>query len=437
MKTIRLALRNLSRQKKRTFLLGGAIAFGIMIVTVINGFVGAFIINISENFANLAAGHIFVQGVEKSPSGKEFEVIHDDTLLMAAAKEAGIPAKYITKRSSIQQCSLVFAGKTATLTIEGVDFAGETFLPSRLVFKHGGMAGMKDKEGLIISEPIAKRLDVQIGDRVLAQMRTYTGQNNVGEFAIAGITVDPGILGSMAGYANKAYVNELLNLAPGDYQTLGFYLPSLNGMDKYGTALYNDLKARTQVFDRNAAKESQNFVRAMMQQGKNESWTGTKYRVFTLNDMLAQVKQIVDVLDTASLVILIVLFLIIMVGITNTFRIIMYERIREIGTMRSIGMQRGEVRNLFLLEAAFLALGGVIVGLALALLIMLIVSLVDFGLDSALFIILKNGHMTFKLGLGRTLTDIIIVAVLTLGAAFFPARMAARLDPAVALRTVK
>lgn len=437
MRTVRLALRNLTRQKKRSFLLGGAIAFGIMVVTVINGFVGAFLVNISENFANLAAGHIFVQGVEKSPSGRDYAVIHDDSALLAAAKEADIPAEYVTKRSTIKQCTLVFAGRTATLDIEGVDFANETFLPSRLVFKHGGMAGMEDRRGLIISEPIAKRLDVQIGDRVLAQMRTYTGQNNVGEFAIAGITVDPGILGSMAGYANKGYVNELLNLAPGDYQTLGFYLPSLAGMDRYGAALYRDIAKRVPVFDRSAAQESSNFIRTMLRQGREESWTGTKYRVFTLDDLLAQVKQIVDVLDTASLVILLVLFLIIMVGITNTFRIIMYERIREIGTMRSIGMQRGEVRNLFLLEACFLAIGGVVAGLALALIVMGAVSLVNFGLDSALFIILKNGHMTFRLGLGRTLTDIIIVAALSLAAAFFPARKAARLDPAEALRTVK
>ena len=437
METIKLALRNLSRQKRRTFLLGGAIAFGIMIVTVINGFVGAFIINISENFANLAAGHIFVQGVEKSSSGKELEVIHDDSVLLQAAKEAGIPAKYLTKRSSIDQGTLVFAGKTATLTIDGVDFASETFLPDRLVFEQGGMEGMRDRQGLIISEPIAKRLDVQIGDRVLAQFKTYTGQNNVGEFAIAGITVDPGILGSMAGYANKDYVNELLNLSPTDYQTLGFYLPSLDGMDQYGTALYTKLKAEAQVFDRSATSQSQNFVRAMMQQGKTETWTGVKYRVYTLNDMLAQVKQIVDVLNKASLVILIVLFLIIVVGIINTFRIIMYERIREIGTMRSIGMQRRDVRNLFLYEATFLALGGVIVGILLALLIMGVVSLVNFGLNSPLFIILKNGHMTFRLTVARTVTDVVIVGLLTLGAAFFPARMAARLDPAVALRTVK
>ena len=436
MELIKLALRNLSRQKKRTFLLGGAIAFGLMIVTVINGFVGAFVSNISENFANLAAGHVFIQGVEKSSSGKEFDIIRDDSTLLAAAKETGIPAKYITKRSSFQG-TLVFAGKSAQLTMQGVDFANETFLPERLIFKSGGMKGMGSKEGLVISEPTAKRLDVQIGDRILVQMKTYTGQNNVGEFAIAGITVDPGILGSISGYANKTYVNELLNLGPEDYQSLGFYLPSLKGMDKYGLDLYENLRKKTQVFDRVKPEQGQNFVRQMMSQSKKETWSGIKYRVLTLNDMLSQVQQIVNVLNSASLVILVVLFLIIMVGIMNTFRIIMYERIREIGTMRSIGMQRDEVRSLFLYEAIFLAIGGVLAGILIALLIMGGVSIVNFGTNSPLFIILKNGHMTFSVQLGKTLIDVFIVAALTILAAYFPARSAARLDPAEALRTVK
>jgi putative ABC transport system permease protein len=436
MEIVKLALRNLTRQKKRTILLGAAIAFGILIVTVINGFAGAFVINISENFANLAAGHIFVQGVEKSASGKEYAVIRDDSVLMKAAEEAKIPAKYISKRSGFEG-NLVFEGRTAQLSIDGVDFAKETYLPERLVFTEGSMEGMKDRQGIIIAEPIAKRLSVHANDRILVRMRTYSGQQNVGEFAIAGITVDPGILGSMSGYANKEYVNELLNLEPEDYQTLGFYLPSLEGMDEYGRALYDRVKAVAQVFDRDAAKEEQNFVRAFMEQGKTEKWSGIRYRVFTLNDMLAQVKQIADVLDAASLVILLILFVIIMVGITNTFRIIMYERIREIGTMRSIGMQRNEVRDLFLLEAGFLTLGGVVAGILLALLIMGGVSLVNFGLNSPAFIILRNGHMTFRIEPIRTVLNVVIVALLTLLAAFLPARKAARMDPAVALRTVK
>ena len=174
-----------------------------------------------------------------------------------------------------------------------------------------------------------------------------------------------------------------------------------------------------------------------MNQGKTQTWQGIKYRVFTLDDMLAQVKQIADVLNTSSLVILLILFLIIMVGITNTFRIILYERIREIGTMRSIGMQRGEVRNLFLAEAGFLALGGAIAGLVLAFLIMGGVGLYNFGTKTPLFMVLKNGHMTFLVTPARMLANVLIVAILTEIAAFFPSRKAARLDPAVALRTVK
>lgn len=436
MEILKLALRNLTRQKRRTILLGSAIAFGIMIVTVINGFAGAFIVNISENFANLAAGHIFIQGVEKSASGRESEIIRDDGLLMQAVKEAGIPAKYISKRSSVE-ASLTFASKQARTTIDGVDFAKETYLPDRLMFVAGGMEGMKQREGIIIAEPIAKRLDVQVGDRILAQVRTVSGQQNVAEFAVAGITVDTGVLASMAAYANKDYVNQLLNIGPEDYQLLGIYLPSLKGMDAYGQALYEKVKAVAPVFDRDAAKQSQNFVQAFMNQGKTQTWQGVKYRIFTLDDMLAQVKQIADVLNTSSLVILLVLFLIIMVGISNTFRIILYERIREIGTMRSIGMQRREVRNLFLSEAAFLALGGAVVGLAAAFLVMAGVGLIEFGTKTPLFMILKNGHMTFLVAPVRMLANILIVALLTELAAFFPSRKAARLDPAVALRTVK
>ncbi len=435
MQTARLALRNLTRQKKRTVLLGSAIAFGIMIVTIINGFAASFVRNVSENFANLAAGHIFVSGVEKSASGRENDIIRDDKALMEAAQKAGIPARYVTKRSSFSG-TLLNEGNTAELSVEGVNFDQETFLPDRLIFKKGSLKGMTERQGIIITEPIAKLLMVEPGDHILAQLKTYTGQQNVGEFIVAGITYDSGILGNTSAYANKDYVNELLNLAPDEYQTLGFYLPSLDGMDEYGNALYKALEGKVQLFTRSNSQDT-NYVRQMMQQSKKETWTGVRYRVFTLNDMLAQVKQIVNVLNTVSLVILIVLFAIIMVGITNTFRITMYERIGEIGTMRAMGMQRGEVKRLFLSEALFMAMAGAVAGLLLAALVMGILSLVNFGLNSPMFIILKNGHLSFKIEFWRNLIDVAIVALLTLLAAYFPARSAARLDPAVALRTTK
>jgi len=97
----RIALRNLSRQKKRSFLLGGAIAFGIMIVTLINGFAGAFIENVSENFSYLMAGHVFVQGAEKTASGKRLSVIRDDSIIFSALRDSGLDYEFATKTSEV------------------------------------------------------------------------------------------------------------------------------------------------------------------------------------------------------------------------------------------------------------------------------------------------------------------------------------------------
>jgi putative ABC transport system permease protein len=123
-----------------------------------------------------------------------------------------------------------------------------------------------------------------------------------------------------------------------------------------------------------------------------------------------------------------------MVGILNTFRIIMYERTREIGTMRALGMQRKGVRKLFLMEAFFLSLGGTIAGFIFAGIVMTILSLINFGMDSPMFLLLNNGHLSFSLAPLQIMRNILLVSGLTLLAAFFPARKAAKLKPSDSLR---
>ncbi|MFW6252500.1 MAG: hypothetical protein ACOC4F_01105, partial [bacterium] len=90
---LRTALRNLSRQKRRTVLLSGAIAFGVMIVTVINGFAGSFLENVTQNFGQLLAGHIFIEGVERAEPGEEIQIIRDDEALLAAIERSGIDTR--------------------------------------------------------------------------------------------------------------------------------------------------------------------------------------------------------------------------------------------------------------------------------------------------------------------------------------------------------
>jgi putative ABC transport system permease protein len=435
-----MALRNLGRQKKRSIPLGAAIAFGVLIVTVINGFAGAFMQNVSENFANLAAGHLFVTGSEKAASGKTLSVIRDGSVLMDALKASGIPAKYITRRSPASG-TLIFESRKTPLMIQGVDFSVETYLPERLTTVQGSLSAMSDRQGLVLSEPTAARLGAEIGDRLIFQLTTLTGQQNVGDLTLVAITPDIGLMSGYSAYANLSYLNELLDLGAGEFMSFGVYLPSLDGMDRYATEFTTALKERATVKERDPAQTDDSpMSRMSMFFGSDtdaETWEGVRYSVTTLNDLLSSVKQIVGVLNGVSLGVLLVLFLIIMVGILNTFRMTMYERIREIGTMRAVGMQRTQVRNLFLLEALFLALAATVVGIALAGLAMAIISAFDLGVNSPLFIVLKNGHLSFSVPIWQAARNIAIITLLTLVAALLPARAAARLEPAQALRTTK
>ena len=435
----RIAARNLTRQKKRSFLIGGAIAFGIMIVTLINGFAGAFIENVSENFAYLMAGHVFVQGAEKTDSGKRISVIRDDSVIFSALKNAGVTYKFATKSSEVM-ATLVFAGKSIRQSLTGLDMANSSFLQERLMLRQGTWDAAQAPNALILSEKIAKKLNILTGDTVTAQFQTITGQNNIADFTIAAISADSSIIGSVMAYANLPFLNNAIGLKSGEYMSLGFMLDNLKDSQEFSGKLYTAMDGMgLQLFDQSKKDDSGAGTpfQMMMQTQNQETWKGTKYRVYTIDDVLSQAKQIVVALDSSSMIVLIVLFAIVMIGITNTFRMVMYERIREIGTMRAIGVQRGEIKSLFLYEALFLALAGAIAGIILAFIAMNLLSLINFGMESPAFLIMKNGHLSFFLPPLRALGNITIIALLTLFAAYFPAKAAARMQPANALRTMK
>ena len=74
---LRIAFRNTGRQKKRTVLLAGAIAFGVLVVTLLNGFTGGVSRNIERALTDLIGGHVYVSGTELTESRLIIDVIRD------------------------------------------------------------------------------------------------------------------------------------------------------------------------------------------------------------------------------------------------------------------------------------------------------------------------------------------------------------------------
>jgi ABC-type antimicrobial peptide transport system permease subunit len=108
-------------------------------------------------------------------------------------------------------------------------------------------------------------------------------------------------------------------------------------------------------------------------------------------------------------------------GIVNTLVLTVFERTREIGMLRAVGMTRRQVRRMIRQESVITALIGGVLGIALGIALGgLLVARVDF--------------INFTLPVGQLVVFAIAAIIVGILAAIFPARRAARLNVLQALQ---
>ena len=108
-------------------------------------------------------------------------------------------------------------------------------------------------------------------------------------------------------------------------------------------------------------------------------------------------------------------------GIVNTLVLTVFERTRELGMLRAIGMTRRQVRRMIRHEAVITSLIGATIGIVL-------------GLVLAALLIARVKEITFFTPWGQLVAFIIAAMLVGIVAAIFPARRAARLNPLEALQ---
>ena len=450
MNVTRIAVRNITRQKKRSILLGGAIAFGVMIITLIGSFTRGITDTASANFTDILGGQIYITGQELTDSGGQVSVIRDRDVLEDALVLIEDQIAERTPRSRVLG-EMIFGSKSTTVSIEGVDWSAEPKLIESLKVQSGEISAASEAEGLVIPEYTATDIGVEAGETVLVRTSTITGQQNVAEFTILAITEGESIFSFSSAYADRVFLNAIIGLGPDDYQLLNIALENPNAAAAATETLMSHLSSlgRTEP-ETEEERGPMGRMRSQMQRmgslmgggtffsskvEEEDRWDGTRFSVLNINDMMESVTSMVSVLNTVSYVIFIVLMLITMVGLLNTFRMVLIERTQEIGTMRAIGMQRGEVRNIFLAEAVVLALGGAVAGLAVALILSGVLSVIPISSESPLQFFLSEGTFSFPVVPSSIVSTFILISLAAVGAAYLPARKAAKLDPAVALRT--
>ena len=444
MNILKIAFRNLNRQKRRSMLLVIAIVFAFLIVTLIDGLSAGARKSLEYQIAKIIGGHVYVTGAEKAADKTEDDKANEYLppesveLVHRIIKEEKIDALYTTVRAE-RYGTLIFAGNQLTAKIAGCKFDEEEALRNSFAFKEGGWENVNIENALFIPQKTAEALNVALNDVILYETTTLSGQATVAEFQIAGIYQDQSQFDQIQFYANFDYLNKIAEIPEGCVALFGIFLRDENQQDAVASifekrlAEYGPVTSRELAAQLNPTSPGQELLR-QLNEGK---WDGTKYAVMTFYDFAPQMVTLSQTIQWVSLGVLLVLLLVTMIGISNTFRMVVHERKGEIGTMRSCGVSRGKVSLLFLAEAGFLSVIGAAAGFVLALLVMLIISLIPISIDSVLSMLTTNGHFLWILSPTVICLKFLLTACLAVIAALGPAIRAANMIPAEALRSSK
>jgi putative ABC transport system permease protein len=130
----------------------------------------------------------------------------------------------------------------------------------------------------------------------------------------------------------------------------------------------------------------------------------------------------IDTLLAIFYVLLALAVIVSLFGIVNTLVLSTFERTRELGTLRAVGMTRRQVRRMVRHESVITALLGAGLGIALGL-----------GLAAIVTSVFSDEGLTFAIPAGSLVVLTVVAAVAGILAAIAPARRAARLDVLTAL----
>jgi putative ABC transport system permease protein len=192
--------------------------------------------------------------------------------------------------------------------------------------------------------------------------------------------------------------------------------------------LLNDYTVSLDTYDANVSQvfDSTVFVRvtpgAPLARARAEVDRVLKdYPAVTASDQTEFKQQQLTAIDQVFAIVYVLLFLsvvISMFGIVNTLGLSIYERVRELGLLRAVGMSRRQVRRMVRVEAVIIAVLGAVLGLAIGILFGWAMqrALSHLGIDR---LAIPAGQLVFML---------VVAALLGVVAAIWPARRAARLN---------
>jgi putative ABC transport system permease protein len=193
--------------------------------------------------------------------------------------------------------------------------------------------------------------------------------------------------------------------------------------------LLNDYAISLDTFEKNVAQQLDQAVFLKIAPGVSpaagrsrlDRLLSTDYPSVRAQDQTEFKQQQLTMIDQLFAIVYVLLFLSVIIslfGIVNTLGLSIYERIRELGLLRAVGMSRQQVKRMVRVEAVIIAILGAVLGLIVGVLF-------GWAMQRALAGV---GIDRLAIPVGQLVGMLVVAALLGVVAAVWPARRAAKIN---------
>jgi ABC-type lipoprotein release transport system permease subunit len=427
---LRIALLSLWQHRRRTGVLGAAIAGVTALLVVLLGVTEGMNRSLVESSTTLMSGHVNVAGFFKVTSGQAAPVVTHARAVAQLIRREVPELTYLASRGR-GFAKVVSDSGSQLLVLAGVSIEQELGLPRVLRLKEGRLADLARPNTIVLFEDQAAVLEVRAGDAVTISAPTQRGTNNTVDLTVVAIARSLGMMSSFSCFVNDTTLRELYQLNEDTTGALQVYLPTSDLTvvkqveGRLRTAL---LKAGYPVMDEDPRAFFLKFENVA-----REAWTGQKLDLTTWHDEVSFVAWTVDLMSAVSFFLAVVLLMVIGVGIMIVMWISIRERTREIGTLRAIGMQRTGVLAMFVAEGFLLGLLSTVVGTVAGVAICLALDAAQVALPQGVQFVLLSDHLVVIPTVRWALAALGFITATVTAISVVPSFLAARLEPVSAM----
>ncbi|MES2353885.1 MAG: ABC transporter permease [Pseudomonadota bacterium] len=342
---LRLALRNIFRQRLRTLLTVMAIATGVIALILSGGFVHDMFDQLAETTIHSQLGHvqIYKAGYYKQGAKEPDKYFINDLDRLKGIINNMPRIEDVMARLNFS--ALINNGRADYPIIgEGLEPDKEAKLGTFITILQGRQLNDKDRFGIVVGEGVANAQKLKPGERVTLLLNTSQGALNSLDFEVVGVFRS----------FSKDYDDRAVRINLTAAQEL---------LDTKGAnAIVVALKNRS---DTDAAKiwlEN----RLLPDQFETKAW-------YELADFY---KKTTDLYQREFGILQLIILITVLLSVVNSVGMSTFERIGEFGTMRAMGDRSQDIFHLVVIENVSLGIIGAAIGVVLGVLLALIISAV-------------------------------------------------------------